>query len=137
MEKPQAPRVLVVDDDPEMTDMLVTVLADAGYSAEGAASAAEALEAIRRAAPDAVVTDLSMPGMDGLQLVEAARALRRGLPFIILTAFGDWPSFSRAQDLGVERYLTKPVALAELLDGVRTLTRDPRGAQAGGPAEAA
>lgn len=119
--KPKGSRILVVDDDPEMTEMLVTVLADAGYAADAVAGPAQALEAVRRHPPDVVVTDLCMPDMNGLDLVEAARRLHPGLRFIVLTAFGDWPSFCRAQDLGVEGYLTKPVALDALLDGVRKL----------------
>jgi DNA-binding response OmpR family regulator len=118
---PKGGRVLVVDDDPEMTDMLVTVLADAGYSTCAASGGAEALEALRREAPDVVITDLSMPDMNGLDLVQAARKVRARVPFIVLTAFGDWPSFCRAADLKVEKYLTKPVALEELLADVREL----------------
>jgi len=64
-----------------------------------------------------------MPDMSGLELVEAARRVRTRLPFIVLTAFGDWPSFCRAEDLKVEKYLTKPVALEELLADVRELVQ--------------
>lgn len=132
--KPKAGRILVVDDDPEMTDMLVTVLSDAGYGTAAAPGAAEALQAVRRDPPDLVITDLSMPDMDGLDLVEALRGLSPRPAFIILTAFGDWPSFCRAQDLGVDKYLTKPVALAELLEDVRALLAAARGSSgAGGP----
>jgi len=119
--KPKAGRILVVDDDPEMTDMLVTVLSDAGYGAQSAPGGAEALEAVRRDPPDVVITDLSMPDVDGLDLIEALKGLKPRPAFIILTAFGDWPSFCRAQDLGVDKYLTKPVALAELLEDVHAL----------------
>jgi two-component system KDP operon response regulator KdpE len=132
--KPKTGRILVVDDDPEMTDMLVTVLSDAGYGTAAAPGGAEALESVRRDPPDVVITDLSMPEMDGLELVEALRGLDPRPAFIVLTAFGDWPSFCRAQDLGVDKYLTKPVALAELLEDVRALLDAARGPSgAGGP----
>lgn len=110
--------VLVVDDDPEMTDMLVTVLADAGYGVAAASSGPAALSAVRAHPPDLVVTDLSMPEMDGLDLVESVRADRPGTHFILLTAFGDWPSYCRAQDLEVEGYLSKPVSMELLLADV-------------------
>lgn len=113
--------ILVVDDDPEMTDMLETVLTDAGYEVACAASGAEALSAIERRSPDLVLTDLSMPEMNGLDLVQTARALRPDVPVIVLTAFGDWPSFCRAQDLKVDRYLSKPVPMEELLQDISEL----------------
>jgi len=123
--KPKTGRILVVDDDPEMTDMLVTVLSDAGYKTRAAGGGAEALEAVRRDPPDVVITDLSMPDVGGLDLVEALGGFSPRPAFIVLTAFGDWPSFCKAQDLGVDKYLTKPVSLAELLEDVQALLAPP------------
>lgn len=117
--------VLVVDDDPEMTDLLTAVLGDAGYRVTAASGAEGALEAIRAHAPQLVVTDLSMPEASGLDLVQAARGDMPALHFIILTAFGDWPSFCRAQDLKVDRYLTKPVPMDRLLDEVAAVLSEP------------
>ena len=112
--------VLVVDDDREMTDLLVSVLSDAGYQVSAADNGVTALAAIDNRCPDLVLTDLSMPEMGGLELVREVQSHHPDTHFIILTAFGDWPSFCRAQDLKVDAYLTKPVALDELLDGVQT-----------------
>jgi DNA-binding response OmpR family regulator len=131
--KPKTGRILVVDDDPEMTDMLVTVLSDAGYRTRAAGGGAEALEAVRRDPPDVVITDLSMPDVGGLELVEALGGVTPRPAFIVLTAFGDWPSFCKAQDLGVDKYLSKPVSLAELLEDVQALLAPPHEDAAPGP----
>lgn len=117
--------VLVVDDDPEMTDMLSSVLADAGYRVCAANSGPGALTTIDAERPDLLITDLSMPEMGGLDLVRQARTRHPGMHFIILTAFGDWPSFCQAQDLKVDGYLTKPVALDELLGEVEAALHAP------------
>lgn len=117
--------VLVVDDDPEMTDLLQAVLGDAGYRVTTASGVAAALEVIRAHKPELVVTDLSMPEASGLDLVQAVRGNVPELHFIILTAFGDWPSFCRAQDLKVDRYLTKPVPMDRLLDEVAAVLATP------------
>ncbi|MDH4229535.1 MAG: response regulator [Nitrospirota bacterium] len=113
--------VLVVDDDAEMTDLLVTVLTDAGYRATSASGPEEALAVIRDNPPRLVVSDLSMPTASGLELLEEVRATLPDLHFIILTAFGDWASFCRAQDLRVDSYLTKPVAMQQLLAEVAAI----------------
>jgi len=113
--------ILVVDDDREMTDMLDAVLSDAGYRVTSADQGEDALRQVRREPPDLMITDLSMPGMGGLELIEAVHRLYPHLPSIILTAFGDWPSFCRAQDLCVKRYLSKPIAMDDLLRGIGDL----------------
>ncbi len=112
--------VLVVDDDREMTDLLVSALSDAGYAASAADNGATALTVIKHTPPDLVLTDLSMPEMGGLDLVRAARDHHPDTRFIVLTAFGDWPSFCSAQDLKVDAYLTKPISLDALLKQVET-----------------
>ncbi|MDH5527989.1 MAG: response regulator [Nitrospirota bacterium] len=117
--------VLVVDDDSEMTDLLTTVLGDAGYQVTAASGPEEAMDLIRAHPPELVVTDLSMPTASGLDLVQAARDDMPALHFIVLTAFGDWPSFCRAQDLKVDRYLSKPVAMDRLLDEVAAVLATP------------
>jgi len=119
-------QILVVDDDPEMTDLLEAALGDVGYRVRAAPNAAVATEMVCRTAPDLIVTDLSMPDASGLDLAATVRARYPHLPMILLTAFGDWPSFCRARDLDIDCYLTKPVSMQALVKEVARLLVKPK-----------
>jgi two-component system response regulator FlrC len=112
-------RVLVVDDDPGMRDGMALTLKRAGFVTEQAKSGEDALRVTRPGAFDAVVTDLRMVGMDGLQLTARLKALDPMLPVLLVTAFGSLDTAREAMRLGAFDYLSKPFSPDELVGAVR------------------
>ena len=115
--------LLVVDDAPDVTEMIALMMSYAGYQVSTAFSAAEALEAARSHSFDAVISDIGMPGMSGYQLAEALRALPayRSTPLIAVTGFSMYEDRERALSAGFDDFLNKPISPAVLLDAVRRL----------------
>jgi DNA-binding NtrC family response regulator len=107
--------VLIVDDDADLRRLLDMRLSAAGYRVATAASGEEALSRLAVERPRAVITDLRMPGIDGLQLFARIHAADPALPVIVLTAHGSIPDAVAATQSGVYGYLTKPFEAAELL----------------------
>jgi DNA-binding NtrC family response regulator len=107
-------RVLVVDDEPRMAESIATALERRGHECMMARSGEDALAQFARQATDVVVTDLRMPGMDGLALLERLTKVAPGLPVIVLTAHGDIPSAVEAMRRGAFHFLTKPFDNDEL-----------------------
>jgi DNA-binding NtrC family response regulator len=107
-------RILVVDDEVNARTALLELLRDEGYFVESAADGFKALGKAADFAPDLVVTDLKMPGMDGLQLMAKLHENDPELPVIVMTAFGEVETAVRAMRLGVRDYLAKPVNVGEL-----------------------
>ncbi len=101
-------RVLVVDDDLAMREMLTSLFHDEGYEAVGASSVDEALELSRDEEFDAVLSDIKMPGKSGIELVAALRELRPETPVVLMTAFGSINSAVEAMRTGALDYVTKP-----------------------------
>ncbi len=116
---PDSEKVLVVDDDDSLRRVTEYRLTDAGYAVRAAASGEEALEEIRREPPRVVLTDVRMPGMDGLELIDRARILLPGAAFVVITAHGDVATAVRAMQLGAVDFLEKPFAKERLLVCVR------------------
>lgn len=116
-------RVLVVDDDPGMRDGMALSLKRAGFVTEQAKSGEDALRMTRPGAFDAVVTDLRMMGMDGLQLTARLKALDPGLPVLLVTAFGSLDTAREAMRLGAFDYLSKPFSPEELVGAVKKAIR--------------
>jgi two-component system response regulator FlrC len=112
-------RVLVVDDDPGMREGMAMSLKRAGFVTEQARSGEDALRVTRPGAFDAVVTDLRMTGMDGLQLTARLKALDTSLPVLLVTAFGSLDTAREAMRLGAFDYLSKPFSPDELVQAVR------------------
>ena len=112
---PSEPHVLVVDDHVEMGRMLQDPLQDAGYRVDLAASGAEAQALLRTRVYDAVLTDLRMAEVDGLDVLEAAHRADPDLPVLVMTAFGGVESAVEAMKRGAFHYLTKPFRLDEVL----------------------
>ena len=117
------PRALVVDDAPDVTEMIATLLQHAGYSAVMAFSAAEALEAARAEQFEVVVSDIGMPGMNGYDLAVALRALPeyRSVPMIAVTGFSMYDDRGRALESGFNAHMTKPINPMSLLDLIKSL----------------
>jgi two-component system response regulator MprA len=117
------PRILVVDDDHAVRESLRRSLQFNGYDVAMAGDGAEALASIARAAPDAVVMDVMMPRLDGIEATKALRTSGNDLPIIVLTARDSVGDRVEGLDAGADDYLTKPFALEELLARLRALLR--------------
>jgi two-component system KDP operon response regulator KdpE len=118
----QGPRVLVVDDEPQIVRGLRVVLRNAGYRVESAATAAEALDATAARPPDVMVLDLVLPDGSGVHVCEEVRRWST-LPIIVLSAVGDEREKVRALDAGADDYMTKPFGSDELVARLRALLR--------------
>jgi len=127
------PRILVVDDDPGIREVLTDYLSQHGYEAEGAASAAEMDRAIAAQTPDMIVLDLMMPGEDGLSVIRRMHG-KGGPPIVMLSAMGEDTDRIIGLELGADDYLAKPCNPRELLARVRAVLRRPREAASSGPA---
>jgi two-component system KDP operon response regulator KdpE len=116
------PRVLVVDDEPQIHRFLTPALEAAGYEPVRVETGTEALREIARRAPDAVVLDLGLPDMDGKELLAKARAFYAG-PILILSARDREVEKIDALDLGADDYIEKPFGVGELLARLRVALR--------------
>jgi two-component system, OmpR family, response regulator MprA len=117
-----SPRVLVIDDDRNITSFLRRALSYSGYEVEIAENGPAGLSLALDSPPDLVVLDVMMPGMDGY---EVCRRLRAGgpIPILMLTAKDEVPDRVRGLDVGADDYLVKPFALEELQARIRALLR--------------
>jgi len=116
-------RVLVVDDDTTVADVVVAYLERAGITAEHAADGPDALTAARERPPDAVVLDLMLPGIDGIEVCRRLRADRPDLPVLMLTARGEEDDRITGLEVGADDYVTKPFSPRELTLRVRSVLR--------------
>src|SRR4051794_6234988 len=109
------PRVLVADDEATIRDLLSKTLALAEYDVDLAPDGRTALERLRMIPYDLLITDLKMPGVDGLAVIREARRLKTDLPVIIITGYSTEASAIDALNLGVSGYLTKPFRVPMVL----------------------
>ena len=110
--------LLLVDDDPDLLKLISLRLTSAGYRVRTAESGEAALAAIAVTRPSLVISDMRMPGIDGLALFDAIQRQHPALPVIILTAHGTIPDAVNATQRGVFGFLTKPFDSQELLQKV-------------------
>jgi two-component system response regulator MprA len=115
--------ILVVDDDAPIRRMLDRTLSAEGYAVETAADGGAALAAVERSAPDLVVLDVGLPGVDGLAVSRRLRSKGLSVPVLLLTARDSVPDRVAGLDAGADDYLVKPFATEELLARVRALLR--------------
>ncbi len=108
-------RVLVVDDESSIRELLQKTLALAEYDVDTAPDGRAALERLRLGSYDLLIADLKMPGMDGLTLIRESKRLKTDLPIIIITGFSTESSAIEAVNLGVAGYLTKPFRVPQVL----------------------
>ena len=128
-------RILIVDDEPQITRVLRTSLDAHGYDLRVANDGETALEIAKDWTPDLVITDLSMPNMDGLELCRRFRTKSRA-PIIVLSVKGEERTKVQALDAGADDYVTKPFGINELLARVRAnLRRSPKESVEGGAIE--
>ena len=116
-------RVLVVDDDPTVTDVVSAYLQGAGLEALTAADGAAALRAEEQDRPDLIVLDLMMPGMDGLEVARRVRERRPEVPIIMLTALGEEADRIAGLEAGADDYVVKPFSPRELVLRIQSVLR--------------
>jgi CheY-like chemotaxis protein len=117
------PRALIVDDAPDVTEMLAMFLQHAGYETVMAFSAIEALETAQHDHFEVIVSDIGMPGMNGYDLAVALRALPEysDVPMIAVTGFSMYDDRGRALESGFNAHMTKPINPMTLLDLIKSL----------------
>lgn len=115
-------KILVVDDEPQLTRVLRTGLKSRGYDVLAAADGVAGLETFKTWKPDLVIADLAMPNMDGLELCRQLRAISQ-VPIIILSAKGEEKVKVEALDIGADDFVTKPFGIDELLARMRAALR--------------
>ncbi len=111
----ERPRILVVDDESSIRDLLVKTLALAEYDVDTASDGRSALERLRLYPYDLLIADLQMPGIDGLSVIREAKRLKADLPVIIITGYSTETAAIEAVNLGVSGYLTKPFRVPQVL----------------------
>jgi two-component system KDP operon response regulator KdpE len=119
---PQKQRILIADDEPQITRVLRTGLTTRGYDVRVAADGESALDTFKDWHPDLVVTDLSMPNLDGIELCRRLRLISQ-IPIIVLSVRGEERTKVEALDAGADDYVTKPFGIEELLARVRATLR--------------
>jgi CheY-like chemotaxis protein len=137
-------RVLIVDDDDDSRELLVLMLVDQGATVSSAASAGEALRLLAESPPDVLVSDISMPDVNGYSLIRGVRGLARDrggkTPAIALTAYARVEDGERAFAAGFQAHVTKPVdpdRLAAIVANLAGMTFDPGSESSAPPAPAA
>src|SRR6266851_1092665 len=120
-------QVLLVDDDPAVGKALAALLCQAGLEAQHVSSASQALEALREKPFDAVVTDLKMPGMDGMQLLRQVSAQWPEVAVVMITAHGTIPAAVEAMKAGAADFVLKPFDREEILYVIRKALASARG----------
>src|SRR5687767_14689709 len=116
------PRILVVDDEPQLTRVLRTGLTSRGFDVRAAADGLAGFEVFSDWQPDLIITDLAMPNVDGLEFCRRLRALSQ-VPIIVLSAKGEEKTKVEALDIGADDFVTKPFGIDELLARVRASLR--------------
>ncbi|HLF14782.1 MAG TPA: response regulator [Bacteroidota bacterium] len=119
------PRLLIVEDEPEQRETLAMLFEGDGYSVRATDSAETAMEIIRTTHPHLVITDVKLPGMDGITFFESVRGSKEGrsIPFIFMTAYNDLAAIEHVKQMGSVDYITKPFNLEALVTLVREKSR--------------
>ena len=117
---PSPAKILAVDDEPELTDLMQYNLVRAGYEVTTAANGWEALDCIKRCRPDLILLDLMLPDLDGFGVCEILRRdpLSATIPIIIVSAWASTDSRNLGRELGALDYITKPFSPKELVSRV-------------------
>lgn len=113
-------KVIVIEDEQELRQLIVDELEDAGHEALEAGDGVAGLTAILNECPDVIVSDIGMPGMDGFELKEKLQTLPKHspTPFLFLSALAFQQAIDKGLDVGADHYLTKPVDFDDLLSRI-------------------
>jgi len=128
-------RVLVVEDDRDIAELIARYLQKAGHTTDLVGSGTAALSRAKETSPDLIVLDLMLPGMDGLLVCQALRAnpATAGVPIVMLTARGEEAERIKGLELGADDYVTKPFSPGELTARIAALLRRVQRSAAAGP----
>ncbi|WP_168123089.1 response regulator [Paenibacillus sp. HB172176] len=107
-------KVLIVDDQNGIRVLLLEVFSSEGYNTFQAANGKLALEIVNREAPDLVLLDMKIPGMDGLEILKHIKAINSSIKVIMMTAYGELDMIKEATDLGALMHFTKPFDIDEM-----------------------
>jgi DNA-binding response OmpR family regulator len=115
------PTILIVDDDPDLANIMRMMLSHAGFEAHSVLSGQEALEWLEGRTPDLILLDLMMPDINGFTILRKVRSseIIKNLPVVILTAKADQKTRMESQSAGADAFLTKPINSKTLIDHVR------------------
>lgn len=107
-------KILVIDDDPEQAEILDTILQAEGREIKVCTSGKEALQIIQQSSYDLIFTDISMPDVDGIQILKFAKQNSPKTEVVPITAFGDWGIYAEALRLGAKEFINKPYDIPEI-----------------------
>ena len=113
--------ILIVDDEPQVAEVLARSLAREGHSAKVAHSGEEALRLLGRSEPDALFLDISMPGMNGLDVLSQVKRMRPSLPVVVITGHATADEVEEVKRLGAVDVIAKPAPLTHYQDALRRL----------------
>ena len=116
-------RILVVEDDVKLNQIVCTYLNDSGFQAKGCLSANEAYDEMYNNLYDLIISDIMMPEIDGFEFARSVRQVNKTIPILFMSAKDDLPSKQKGFQLGIDDYMVKPVELDELVLRVRALLR--------------
>jgi DNA-binding response OmpR family regulator len=121
-------KILVIEDDPSILAGVLDILGLEGYDVRGQNNGANGIQEARQFLPDLIISDIAMPGIDGLQVLEELRKdpATAAIPFILLTGRTGQSDMRQGMELGADDYLTKPVAVTDLINAIRTGLERPR-----------
>ena len=123
----ERPKVLVIDDEPGVRDLISEALSLSGITAVSAADGLEALSFLRREKFDLLILDINMPKLDGLALLEKLRSEGMSVPVLMLSARADKADINQGLRIGADDYLTKPFSIEELVLRVKAIMRRSKG----------
>ncbi|MBP3429046.1 MAG: response regulator transcription factor [Clostridia bacterium] len=119
-------RVLVVEDDERLNQIVCSGIQAAGYEAQGCVNAQEAFDCLYSGGIDMIVSDIMMPGMDGIEMVDNIRRINKTIPILLMTARDDFASKRRGFRAGIDDYMVKPIDVDELILRIEALLRRAR-----------
>ena len=116
-------RILVLEDDTKLNQMVCTYLNDSGFQAKGCLHTNDAYDEMYNSLYDLIISDIMIPDIDGFEFAENVRRVNKHIPILFMSAKYDLPSKQRGYQLGIDDYMVKPIQLDELLLRVRALLR--------------
>ncbi len=116
-------KILVVEDDSKLNQMICTYLRDSGFDVKGCLGAEDAYEELYNCLYDLIISDIMMPRIDGFEFAETVRKVNRHIPILFMSARDDLPAKQKGFQIGIDDYMVKPVDFVELVLRVRALLR--------------
>ncbi|MBU0720510.1 response regulator [bacterium] len=116
--------VMVVEDDKELREILSRILSREVRTLHSYSQSSEALHAIKTSRPDLIITDIKMPGMSGLEMIEIIKKLYADIPVIVVSAFSEQEYFIKAIEAKVSHFLTKPVDIPKLITMIERISQE-------------